>query len=79
MGDSSAEGDLDCEGLAQDVSEEDISRWPRDHSFNILVKNMAAFYPFPKSLPEAKLKNYGLTALQRTFQNNLALTVSHGC
>lgn len=33
MGDSSAEEFLDCEGLAQDVSEEDISMWPIDHSF----------------------------------------------
>ena len=35
----------------------------RNHSFDILVKSVAAFCPCLKSLPEAKLKSYGLTAL----------------
>ena len=34
--------------------------WPRDHSYDILVKNTAAFCSCLKSLPEAKLKSFGL-------------------
>lgn len=36
--------------------------WPTDHSCDILVKNVPAFCPFPKSLSEAKLKSFGLIA-----------------
>ena len=36
---------------------------PRDCSRDILVKNMAAFCPFLKSLPEAKVKSFGLISL----------------
>lgn len=43
--------------LDLDVSEEkNFSLWPRDSSCDILVKNMAAFSPFPKSLPVVKVK-----------------------
>lgn len=46
------------------VSEgKNISNCPRDHSCAILAKNMAAFCPYPKNLPEAKLKSSGLMAL----------------
>jgi hypothetical protein len=41
MEDSGAEGDLNCGGLAQVVSEEkNVSMLHRDHSCGILVKNV---------------------------------------
>lgn len=33
-----------------------ISKWAIDHSYGILTKNVAAFNPYPKNLPETKLK-----------------------
>lgn len=49
--------------LAQDISEENFSMLPRDSSSDILVKNVAAFCPCPKSLPEAKVKRFRLITL----------------
>lgn len=44
MENSGTEGDLNCWGPAQEVSEEkDISKYPRDHSCYILAKNVAIF------------------------------------
>jgi hypothetical protein len=37
--------------------------WPRDCFCDILVKNMAAFCPCLKSLPESKVKRFILVAL----------------
>lgn len=37
--------------------------WPRDCFCDILAKNVAAFCPCPKSLPEAKLMSFGLIPL----------------
>lgn len=34
-----------------------------DHFYDILAKNMTAFCPCPKNLPEAKLKSFVLMAL----------------
>ena len=51
--------------LAQDISEENFSMLPRDSSSDILVKNVAAFCPCPKSLPEAKVKRFRLIALTK--------------
>ena len=48
MKDSGAEGDLNCGGLALDVSEENFSMWSRDSSCDILVKNVPVFYFGPK-------------------------------
>ena len=50
MEDNSVEGDLRCTGLmAQEVSEEkNFSMWPRDHSCDILAKNVADFCSYPK-------------------------------
>ena len=49
--------------LHQEVSEEmNFSVLPRDHSYT-LVKNVADFCPCLKSLPEAKVKNFGLVLL----------------
>ena len=59
-----AEGDLNCGSLAQEVSEEkDCSMLPRDLSCDILVKNVSAFPPCLKSLPEAKVKRFRLLVL----------------
>ena len=64
--DSGAEGDLNCGGLAQDFSEEKtFSMLSRDPPCDILVKNVAAFCPCLKSLPEAKVKRFGLIPLAK--------------
>ena len=42
----STEGDVSCGGPAQEVSEGKC-KWPRDHSWDILAKNVAAFFPCP--------------------------------
>jgi hypothetical protein len=55
--------------------------WPRDCSCDSLAKSMAAFCSCPKSLPEAKLKSFGLItklAEKKKSQNNLVLTLSCG-
>lgn len=44
--DGSAEGDLNSWGLAQQVSEKNISMWPGDHSCDSMVKNGIAFALF---------------------------------
>lgn len=48
MEDSGGEsnGDHDCP--TQDVSEKNISTWPRDCSCDILLKNVTVFCPYPK-------------------------------
>lgn len=53
MEDSGAECNLNCGGLDQEVSEENICMCHRNSSWDIL----ATFCPYVKSLPEAKLKN----------------------
>lgn len=58
--DSGTEHSLNCGVLPQEVSEE--SMWPRD-CYDILAKNVAAFCPSSKSLPEAKEKSFRLIAL----------------
>ena len=63
MEDSGVKSDLNCRNLAQVVSEENSSMLPRNHSYDILVKNMAAFCLCPKSLPEVKVKRFGLISL----------------
>lgn len=73
MEDSGVKGDLNSQSLAQDVSEKNIIILSRDDSCDVLSKECAAFCPHPKNVPEAKLKNYGLTALT-DIPNNLALT-----
>ena len=40
--------------------EKNMTMWPRDCSCDILVKNVPAFCPFLKRLPEAKMKSSGL-------------------
>ena len=61
--------DLNCADLAQEVSaEKNFSTWLRDCFCGILVKNMTAFCPCLKSLPEAKLKRLSVTALTKKSQ-----------
>lgn len=45
-------------GLAQTASEKSFNMWPRDRSCDVLVKNVGAFCPCPKILPEAKVKSF---------------------
>lgn len=40
-----------------------IANWPRDHACVILAKNVAAFYPCPKNLLEAKFKSHELISV----------------
>ena len=61
-----AMSDLNCVYLAQEVSvEKNFSMWPRECFCGILVKNIAAFCPCLKSLPEAKVKRLRLIALTK--------------
>jgi hypothetical protein len=66
MEDFVGESDLNCAGLAQEVSvEKNFIVWPRDCFYGILVENVAAFCHCPKSLPEAKVKRFRLIALKK--------------
>jgi hypothetical protein len=59
-----AEMDLNCADLAQEGSvEQNFSMWPRERFCGILMKNVAAFCPCLKSLPESKVKIFILIAL----------------
>jgi hypothetical protein len=63
---SRVEGNLNCGGLDQEVSEEkSFSLLPRDCSCDIFVMNVAALCPCLKSLPEAKVKRFRLIALAK--------------
>ena len=56
--------DLNCKRLSQEVSKKkNISMLPKNCSCNILVKNLAAFCSCLKSLPEARMKSFGLIPL----------------
>jgi hypothetical protein len=64
--DSGAECDLNSGDLAQD--EKNFNVWPKDYSrifrgLDNLVKNLIAFCPCSKRLPETKLKSFGLIPL----------------
>ena len=62
MEDSGTDNDLKCRKLAQ-VSEKNFSMLCRNCSCDILVKEVAACYPCPKSLLEAEVKRFGLIPL----------------
>ena len=58
------EDGLNCGGLVQRVSEENISVLPKDHPCDIFGKECGCFFcPCPKYLFEAKLKSFTLMAL----------------
>lgn len=40
-----------------------LANWSRDHACVILAKNVAAFYPCPKNLLEAKFKSNELISV----------------
>jgi hypothetical protein len=40
--------------------------WPKNCFYDILMKNVAAFCPFLKNLPEAKVKGFILIALTKS-------------
>ena len=64
MEDSSAESSVHYEGQAQEMSKEDkTSNWARDHSYDILAKNVAPFYLCTKNLLKAKSKSMGQISL----------------
>ena len=53
-----AECDVSCDSPAQEVLEgRNISKWPRDHSCDILTKNVTGLCPCSINLPETKLKS----------------------
>ena len=55
---------MNCGGLVQEVTEKkNTNILPRDCSCNILEKKVVAFCPHPKSLPETKVKSFGLSPL----------------
>ena len=55
MKDSGSEYHLINCGDQEIPKEKNVSMWPIDYSCDILVKKVADFCPFPKSLPEAKV------------------------
>jgi hypothetical protein len=64
--DIGAKGVFNCVDLAQELSvEKNFSMWPRDCSCDIFGKNVAAFCPCLKSLPQAKIKRFILIALTK--------------
>jgi hypothetical protein len=60
-----------AEGADSKISEKNFSILPRDHSYNVFMKNMATFCPGPKNLPEIKTKRFRLIALSKKSQDNL--------
>jgi hypothetical protein len=72
MEDGSAEGNLNCVGLlSQEVSMEKNVIMSSTHCFcDIWMKNMAAFLPLFKGLPETKMKRFRLVTLTKS-QNSL--------
>lgn len=66
MEDRLTKNNVDHGDPAEEVSDRNninISNWTTDHFCDILAKNIAAFYPCPKTLPEAKLKSNKLISL----------------
>jgi hypothetical protein len=66
MEDFVAGSNLNCDDPVLDISKEKNFRmWHKDCFCGILVKNVAAFCPCLKSLPEAKVKRFLLIALTK--------------
>jgi hypothetical protein len=73
MKDFDARNNLNCVDLAQEISKEKNFRmWHKDCFCDILVKNVATFCPYLKSLPEAKVKRLRLIALTKEISKNLS-------
>lgn len=58
--DSSIESGMDCISPDQEASE---GMNIRHNSWDILAKNVAAFYSCPKNLPQADMESFGLMSL----------------
>ena len=59
---------------SQEVSEgKNIIDWSRDHSCDVLVKNVAGFYSCSKNHPKTKLKSLGLMALAEEILRQLSI------
>jgi hypothetical protein len=65
MEDFVTESDLNDADLAQEVSVENFSMWPRDCFCGIFVKNVTTSCPCLKSLSEAKVKRLNLITLTK--------------
>ena len=64
MEDFVAGSNLNCVDLVQEISKEkNFSMWHKDCFCGILVRNVVTFCPCLKSLPEAKVKRFGLIGL----------------
>jgi hypothetical protein len=53
--------------------EKNFSKWPRDCFCHILLKNRDDFWPWMKSLPEAKLKRFWLIALTKEVSEKYSI------
>jgi hypothetical protein len=61
---NTAESNVDCQCLAQKVLERNnFSNWARDHSYDILAKNMVALCLCITNFSEAKFKSNGIISL----------------
>ena len=66
MKDFVAEIDLNCAELNQELSvESDFIMWPSNCFCGILIKDVGAFCPCLKSLPEAKVKRFMLICINK--------------
>lgn len=63
---NSAERGVNCDSLVQEISEKNISNRPRNHSCNILSKELAV----KKNLSEVKLKSFGLMVLAKEISRH---------
>ena len=63
MEDSDTKYDLNCGERAPEVSKEDFSILPRNHSHNFLVKMWLGFARVQNSLPKSNVKSFGLILL----------------
>ena len=67
-----AESFMNHGGSPQDVSKKkNNSNYSRDHSSDILAKNVPAFCTWPDDLPEAKLKSLYYSHWQSRFYDSL--------
>ena len=66
-----AVSDLKYQKLSQEVSEKNFSMLPSNNSGDILVKELLAFWPCLKSLPDAKVMSFGLIPLKEEISDNL--------
>ena len=71
--DSGAEHDLNCGCPSKEVSEKNVSMWPRDWSCHILMKNAATFCLCLKSLPDTIVRNCCLVQLDEEISKTSSI------